>query len=93
MKFEGIKFLLMEQTKSAYAIISVFLDEATDEEYNNIPIVKLTDEQEYLVKKYAVIDIPLRETNNFLSGKPYYDLYYVAPTLFRVYNENKKELL
>lgn len=92
MKIENLRVLLQEQTKSTYLVISTVINEMNNEEYDGIPIFNLTDEQLLFVKSYAVIDIPLRENVKFSSGKPYYELYYVAPTLFKIRNENKTPL-
>ncbi len=90
MDYESLKFVMMEQTKSSYYVIKAILDNMTREEYEHIPILALSEEQLSFVKTYAVCDIPLEENDNFLNNKPFFELYYVAPTLFRVLNENKK---
>ena len=90
MKYEDLKYLLMEQVKSNYSLIELFVNSMSNEEYDNIPIAVLTPDQLEFIKAYAVTDVASREVDKMLNKTAYYDLYYVAPTLFKVRNENKK---
>lgn len=92
MKYENLKLILIEQTKATYSVISSVVSSMTNEEYDEIPIIILTQEQLEFIRMYAVWDVPFRESDNHLKYKPYYDLYYIAPTLIKVRNENKKPL-
>lgn len=80
----------MEQVKSNYSLIELFVNSMSNEEYDNIPIAVLTPDQLEFIKAYAVTDVASREVDKMLNKTAYYDLYYVAPTLFKVRNENKK---
>lgn len=91
MNFLDLDFILQAQTKASYQIVSTVVNGMTDKEYNTIPVFTCTEEQLRIVKSHAVCDIAQREYDNYSSGKPYFDLYYVAPTLFRVFNENKEK--
>lgn len=90
MKYEDLKYLLMEQVKSNYSLIELVVNSMSNEEYDNIPIAVLTPDQLEFIKAYAVTDVASREVDKMLNKTAYYDLYYVAPTLFKVRNENKK---
>lgn len=90
MKYEDLKYLLMEQVKSNYYLIELVVNSMSNEEYDNIPIAVLTPDQLEFIKAYAVTDVASREVDKMLNKTAYYDLYYVAPTLFKVRNENKK---
>lgn len=80
----------MEQVKSNYSLIELVVNSMSNEEYDNIPIAVLTPDQLEFVKACAVTDVASREVDKMLNKTAYYDLYYVAPTLFKVRNENKK---
>ncbi len=80
----------MEQVKSNYSLIELVVNSMSNEEYDNIPIAVLTPDQLEFIKAYAVTDVASREVDKMLNKTAYYDLYYVAPTLFKVRNENKK---
>ena len=80
----------MEQVKSNYSLIELVVNSMSNEEYDNIPIAVLTPDQLEFIKAYAVTDVASREVDKMLNKTAYYDLYYVAPTLFKVRTENKK---
>jgi hypothetical protein len=88
IKYEDLKHLMWEQCKAHYMVVTFILSSMSKDEYDKIPILELTKDQIDLINNYAMRDIDSYQSEAYLAGKPYYDLYYVSPTLFKVYNEN-----
>ncbi len=88
MDYNDLSYIAIEQTKATYRMISAVIGEMTDDEYSIIPIQKFSEEHLSAINPFAIMEVPFRETKNMIANKPYYGIYFLGTSFFKILHKN-----
>jgi hypothetical protein len=91
MTVDNMKFLLEGSVKVSIQIMEIFLEAMSDDEFNKIQTLKLSDEEVSFIERNATVIYVMREGMDEKNYKDY-AVYFTGGMPFKVYKQTKNSI-